>query len=242
MKFIIHNSVKPLYLWAMFELFTETPENSSYLIGLAGLLFASFTSLFSVVNPLAAMPLFLSLTDRFSETERIHTAQKASLYMFGVLLTFLLIGTFILSFFGISLSGIRIAGGLIIMRAAYSMLNPEKGGKKLTDEDEAAAMEKEDISFSPLALPLLSGPGSIAVVIGFATQAQGPVDYLVNAISILLVVLLTYGILRLAPFSAKYIGPSGLNVMTRLMGFIALAISVQFILSGISRYFGIGVA
>lgn len=226
----------------MFELFTETPENSSYLIGLAGLLFASFTSLFSVVNPLAAMPLFLSLTDRFSETERIHTAQKASLYMFGVLLTFLLIGTFILSFFGISLSGIRIAGGLIIMRAAYSMLNPEKGGKKLTDEDEAAAMEKEDISFSPLALPLLSGPGSIAVVIGFATQAQGPVDYLVNAISILLVVLLTYGILRLAPFSAKYIGPSGLNVMTRLMGFIALAISVQFILSGISRYFGIGVA
>lgn len=125
------------------------------------------------------------------------------------------------------------------MRAAYSMLNPEKSGRKLTDEDQAAAMEKDDISFSPLALPLLSGPGSIAVVIGFATQADGIPDYLINAVSIFLVVIFTYGILRLAPFLGKYIGPAGLNVLTRLMGFIALAISVQFILSGISRYFGI---
>ncbi len=225
----------------MFEFVADTiPEQTAYLIGTGALLFASFTSLFSVVNPLAAMPLFLSLTDRFSEKERIQTAKKASFYMFGVLITFLLIGTYILSFFGISLAGIRIAGGLIIMRAAYSMLNPEKGGRKLTDEDEAAAMEKDDISFSPLALPLLSGPGSIAVVIGFATQAEGINDYVINGISIVLVVLVTYGILRLAPISAKYIGPAGLNVMTRLMGFIALAISVQFILSGISRYFGLG--
>lgn len=224
----------------MFEIIAETmPEQSSYLIGAGALLFASFTSLFSVVNPLAAMPLFLSLTERFDERERIQTAKRASIYMFGVLIVFLLLGTYILNFFGISLAGIRIAGGLIIMRAAYSMLNPEKGGKKLTDEDEAAALEKEDISFSPLALPLLSGPGSIAVVIGFATQAEGVSHFVVNGISIFMVVVSTYILLRLAPISAKYIGPTGLNVMTRLMGFIALAISVQFILSGISRYFGI---
>lgn len=226
----------------MFELISEAmPEQTIAIIGIAGLLFASFTSLFSVVNPLAAMPIFLSLTDRFNEKNRINTAKRACFYMFGILITFLLIGTFILSFFGISLAGIRIAGGLIIMRAAYSMLNPETGGKKLTDEDEPAAMEKDDVSFSPLALPLLSGPGSIAVVIGFATQAGGISDYIINGFSIVLVVLITYGILRLAPISARYIGPSGLNVMTRLMGFIALAISVQFILSGISRYFGIGI-
>jgi len=223
----------------MYQLISDAiPEHSTTILGIAGLLFASFTSLFSVVNPLAAMPLFLSLTDRFSEQERIQTANKATLYMLGVLLTFLLIGTFILSFFGISLAGIRIAGGLIIMRAGYSMLNPEKGGRKLTEEDEAAALEKEDISFSPLALPLLSGPGSIAVVIGFATQASGATDYLINGAAVVLVVAVTYGILRLAPISAKYIGYTGLNVMTRLMGFIALAISVQFILSGISRYYG----
>jgi multiple antibiotic resistance protein len=225
----------------MFESFSNSiPEHTTYFLGIAGLLFASFTSLFSVVNPLAAMPVFLSLTDRFSENERIHTAKKSAVYMFGILIIFLLIGTYILSFFGISLPGVRIAGGLIIMRAAYSMLNPDKAGKKLTVEDEAAAMEKEDISFSPLALPLLSGPGSIAVVISFATQAQEATDYLIHAVAILLVVLVTYGILRIAPISAKYIGPAGLNVLTRLMGFIALAISVQFILSGISQYFGIG--
>lgn len=224
----------------MFEIIAESiPEHTTSIVGIAGLLFASFTSLFSVVNPLAAMPLFLSLTDRFNEGERVKTAKKASIYMFAILFTFLLIGTFILSFFGISLAGIRIAGGLIIMRAAYSMLNPEKAGVKLTEEDQAAAMIKEDVSFSPLALPLLSGPGSIAVVIGFATQAEGIPDYLINAVSIILVVIVTFGILRLAPLLARYIGPAGLNVMTRLMGFIALAISVQFILSGISRYFGI---
>jgi len=226
----------------MIELISEAiPEHTVIVLGMAGLLFASFTSLFSVVNPLAAMPIFVSLTDRFSERERIQTAKKASFYMMGVLITFLLIGTFILSFFGISLAGIRIAGGLIIMRAAYSMLNPETGGRKLTDEDEAAAKEKEDISFSPLALPLLSGPGSIAVVIGFATQAEGVTDYLINGASVLLVACITYGLLRLAPISARYIGPTGLNVMTRLMGFIALAISVQFILSGISRYYGLNI-
>lgn len=226
----------------MFELIADTisEDSTSYFLQWGGLLFASFTSLFSVVNPLAAMPLFLSLTDRFDNTERVYTAQKASVYMFGVLIVFLLIGTFILSFFGISLPGIRIAGGLIIMRTAYSMLNPEKSGKKLTEEDEKAALEKEDISFSPLALPLLSGPGSIAVVIGFATQAEGLIDYVINGISILLVVIATYILLRLAPISARYIGYTGLNVMTRLMGFIALAISVQFILSGIGKYFGIG--
>jgi len=226
----------------MIELISEVTNGSStYFISTAALLIASFTSLFSVVNPLAAMPVFLSLTNRFEEKERARTAKWASIYMFGVLIVFLLIGTFVLSFFGISLPGVRIAGGLIIMRAGYSMLNPEDPGKKLTDEDQAAAMEKADISFSPLALPLLSGPGSIAVVIGFASQATGVHDYMVNAISIFLVVVVSYILLRLAPISAKYIGQTGLNVMTRLMGFIVLAISVQFILSGISQYFNIAV-
>jgi len=205
------------------------------------LFIASFTSLFSVVNPLAAMPVFLSLTNRFTHSERAKTATKASIYMFAILIVFLFIGTYLLSFFGISLPGVRIAGGLIIMRAGYAMLNPDDSGKKLTEEDEAAALEKEDVSFSPLALPLLSGPGSIAVVIGFASQATSPVDYAVNAISIFLVVLVTYILLRLAPISARYIGYTGLNVMTRLMGFIVMAISVQFILSGISQYFNIGI-
>lgn len=224
----------------MFEFVSDIPSSEgSYLFGAFALLLASFTSLFSVANPLAAIPVFLSLTNRFTDEDRKKTAKKASIFMFGILIVFFLIGTYLLSFFGISLPGVRIAGGLIIMRSGYSMLNPEDPGKKLTEEGKAAALEKEDVSFSPLALPILSGPGSIAVVIGFASQATGPGDYLVNAISISLVVMTSYLFMRLAPISQRYIGYTGLNVMTRLMGFIVLAISVQFILSGISQYFNI---
>lgn len=227
----------------MFELISESalPDNGSFLFTSIALLLASFTSLFSVANPLAAIPVFLSLTNRFTDEERVRTAKKASIYMFALLIIFLLIGTYVLNFFGISLPGVRIAGGLIIMRSGYAMLNPEDPGKKLTEEGKAAAMEKEDVSFSPLALPILSGPGSLAVVIGFASQATGPTEYLIHALSIVLVVVISYALLRLAPISQKYIGYTGLNVMTRLMGFIVLAISVQFILSGISQYFNLNI-
>ena len=120
------------------------------------------------------------------------------------------------------------------------MLNPETGGKKLSDEDKEAAMEKEDVSFSPLAMPLLSGPGSIAVVIGFGSQASGVVDYIINGVAVFLVALLAWGILRVAPWLNKLIGKSGMTVITRMMGFIALAIGVQFVINGIAKFYGIG--
>lgn len=220
-------------------LFQADGETSMLLLGTMGLLAASFTSLLSIANPPAAIPLFLSLTSRYSDRERKSTAKWISFYVFLVLTVFLFAGTAILSFFGISLSGIRIAGGLIIMRAAFSMLNPEKGGRKLTEEDQEEARGKDDISFSPMAMPMLSGPGSIAVVISFATQADGMFDYLVHTVSITLVALISYIVLRTAPVIMKYMGTTGMNVMTRMMGFIALAISVQFILSGVNLFFGL---
>ena len=213
---------------------------STSVMGTGALLFASFSSLFSVVNPITAMPVFMSLTEDESDKEKARTARKASVYMFFVLIIFLLAGTYILSFFGISLPGIRIAGGLVIMRAGFSMLNPETGGRKLSDEDEEAAKEKQDISFSPLAMPLLSGPGSIAVVIGFGSQASGVVDYVINGVAVFLVALLAWGILRVAPWLNKLIGKSGMTVITRMMGFIALAIGVQFVINGIAKFYGIG--
>lgn len=212
---------------------------STYLLGTVTLFFTAFTSIISVANPLAAMPVFLSLTERNTDRERISIAQKSSFYMFLVLIIFLLAGTYIMSFFGISLPGIRIAGGLIILRAAFAMLNPDVSEKKISDEAEEAAKQKEDISFSPMAMPMLSGPGSIAVVIGLASQADGIMDLFVMSVAIILVALISYGVLRLAPFSARYIGPTGMNAVTRMMGFIAMAIGVQFILNGISKFFGV---
>lgn len=224
----------------MFEEFlAQNNFFASYLSGTAALLVAAFTSIISVANPLAAMPVFVSLTEKNTNSERITIAKKSSFYMFLVLIIFLLAGTYIMSFFGISLPGIRIAGGLIILRAAYAMLNPSYSERKISEETQEAAKEKEDISFSPMAMPMLSGPGSIAVVIGLASQAEGLLDLAVMSLAIILVALLSYGVLRLAPFSTKYIGPSGMSAITRMMGFIAMAIGVQFILNGISKFFGV---
>lgn len=213
---------------------------SSYVVGAATYLLAAFTSIISVANPLGAMPVFVSLTNHNTDDERAAIAQKASFYMFLILTLFLLAGTYIMSFFGISLPGIRIAGGLIIMRAAYVMLTPGSDERKLTDEDKEAAKSKEDVSFSPMAMPMLSGPGSIAVVIGLASQAEGFADLLIVTIAIILCAIVAYSILRLAPFSAKYIGPTGMSAITRMMGFIAMCIAVQFILNGIASFFGLG--
>ena len=221
------------------EILSQSNFFVDYVSSSTTLFIAAFTSIISVANPLAAMPVFLSLTEHNSDSERSAIAQKSSLYMFLVLVIFLLAGNYIMSFFGISLSGIRIAGGLIILRAAYSMLNPGDPERKLSKEAQEAAKLKEDVSFSPMAMPMLSGPGSIAVVIGLASQATGIIDLIIMTGAIVLVASISYGILRLAPFSAKYIGPTGMGAITRMMGFIAMAIGVQFILNGISRFFGV---
>lgn len=224
----------------MEDLFNDIVPFSSSVIGVGALLIASFSSIFSVANPVAAMPVFMSLTEDNTDEERARTALKASVYMFLVLLVFLLAGTYILSFFGLSLPGMRIAGGLIILRAGYSMLNPDQSGRKLSKEEADAAREKNDISFSPLAMPLLSGPGSIAVVIGLGSQVRNGFDYIVITMAIFMTALIAYGLLRVSPRLVKYIGRSGMSVMTRMMGFIALCIGVQFIINGIAKFYGIG--
>lgn len=223
----------------MGELLNDIISFSTDVMGTGALLITSFTSLFSVVNPITAMPVFMSLTEQNTADEKAKMARKASIYMFCILVVFLFVGTYILSFFGISLSGIRIAGGLVIMRAGFSMLNPETSGRKLTRKDKEAAMDKEDVSFSPLAMPLLSGPGSIAIVIGFGSQASGPVDFIIHSVAIFLIAFLAWSIMRVSPWLSKAIGRSGMTATTRMMGFIALAIGVQFVINGIASFFGL---
>ena len=212
---------------------------STDFMGTGALLIASFTSLFSVVNPLAAMPVFLTLVEDHPLEDQIRTARKSAIYMFLVLATFSIFRDFHSFIFGISLPGIMIAGGFVIMRAGFSMMNPETGGRKLSKKDQEAAMTKEDVSFSPIAMPLLAGPGSIAVVIGFGSQANSIDDYIINTIAVFLCACVAWGIIRVAPWLTTVIGRSGMIVITRMMGFIALSIGVQFVINGISSFFGL---
>lgn len=201
-------------------------------------LLASFTSLLSIANPFAAMPFFLAMTDGDSNEHRRQQAMKASLYMVLILAVFLLGGNYIISFFGISLEGIRIAGGLLIIKMAYSMLDPESQGRKINAADHSEAYRKPDISFSPLAMPMLAGPGSIALILGLASQAASVMDYLVISLAIVLVALASFGLLVVSRKLTQMMGRTGMTALTRMMGFIALTIGVQFIINGVRPIIG----
>ncbi|OGI20244.1 MAG: hypothetical protein A3B68_05315 [Candidatus Melainabacteria bacterium RIFCSPHIGHO2_02_FULL_34_12] len=200
--------------------------SNEYLLFFVG----SFVSLFSIVDPMLAVPVFVSLTEKYSPQKRIEIAEQASIYALGVMLIFFIAGGLILKFFGISLEGLRIAGGLMIIASAVEMLQKkERLLPKEQDESEA----KDDISFSPLAMPLLSGPGSIAVIIGMTTDAKTWLYYPVILFTIILVAILCYIFLRLAPMISQKMGSTAMSSFNRIMGFILLCIGVQYIVNGV---------
>ena len=153
--------------------------------------------------------------------------------MVGILVAFLIGGTFIMNFFGLSLPGMRIAGGLLVAGIGASMLSPPAGRAGPDDRETAAARAKRDISFTPLAMPTLSGPGSIAVTLGFSSLARGTLDYGAIILGILFVAGVTYTALRLSGRIVKVIGVNGMSALTRIMGFLLLCVGVQFVVNGV---------
>ena len=198
-------------------------------------------TLLPIMNPFSTMPLFLSLTARFGDKRRNREARLACLYSFGLLVSFLMLGAAIIDFFGISVPGIRVAGGLIISVIGSRMLF---GGALAKPSGPEPAAE-EEIAFTPLAMPSLAGPGSLSVVLTAATQIQRnhPEQYqLVYAgviFGMALTVIFAWIVLRAATPIARLLGPSGIDAMTRIFGFLLIAIGVQFLLTGVSDFFGL---
>ena len=190
----------------------------------------SFVSLFSIVDPLVAVPIFVTLTEKYSPKKRLKIAKDASVSVLCILLSFLIAGGLILKFFGISIEGIRIAGGLMIIATAAEMLQKKE---RLLPVEQQESEEKEDIAFSPLAMPILSGPGSIAVIIGMTTDAKSFDHYLAIFFVICLVALCCYLFLSLAHIISHKLGPTTMRSFNRIMGFILLCIGVQYIVNGV---------
>jgi MarC family membrane protein len=138
---------------------------------------ATFLALFPIVNPFGGVPIFFSLTSDFSPGERNHTALKTATYVTVILIFFMFLGRFVLSFFGISLPVLKIAGGLIVANTAWGMVT---ASSRITAAESHEASTKQDISLTPMAMPSLSGPGSIGVVMGLAANADSMVAYLGN--------------------------------------------------------------
>jgi multiple antibiotic resistance protein len=199
------------------------------------LFIAVFGSLFSVVNPMGAVPVFLAMTPDYTAQERNRTARNTSIYFVLILTAFFLAGSYILNFFGVSLDALRIAGGLMILSSGYALSSGKfSENRAMSDEIKEEALQKEDISFAPMAMPLLSGPGSISLLISmFAEHTDLPSRAVVASV-IAFTGLSIYLILRVSPQLFKYFGVAGIKAISRIMGFIVMALGVQYIITGIT--------
>ena len=199
-------------------------------------IFLAFIAILPVVNPFSAPPIFISITEGLTADERERQARKASIYAFIILLVSFLAGTFILKFFSISLPAVQIAGGLLISRTAFQMLGPQREHHQ-TNAEEQEAREKEDVSFIPLAMPLLSGPGAMAVMINLATRVAHWTEWVIISIAAAAVCVITYFVLIESVRLVRVLGVNGMNALSKLMGFLLLCMAVQFIINGVSTTF-----
>lgn len=191
------------------------------------LFITSFISLFALINPLSALPVFISLTDGNLPEWRDSQIRKTCIYIIIICVSSYFIGTHILNFFGISINSLKIAGGIIISRSGFLLLNAQHK-RDVSDKIREESMEKEDISFSPLAMPLLSGPGSMSLLINMSIENQGKISKdLVIVAAIIAVVICIYVIFSIAPKILKRTGQAGLTSISKVMGFLVLAIGIE---------------
>lgn len=196
---------------------------------------ATLFSLFSIVDPPGAIPVYVALTDDRPQAERNKIALQTSFYFFIILVSFFVAGNYILSFFGLTIHSLRIAGGMTLLISGFGLLSGRFAKRRGYDKDvEKHAQEhKQDIAFSPMAMPMLSGPGSISYLITQYNQHPTLGERVYIMAAIVAVAVMVWGCLRLAPFLFKVFGAGGLNAIARIMGFIVIAIGVQFIVDGL---------
>lgn len=190
-------------------------------------------SLFSVVNPLGAVPMYLTLTSDSPRAHQKQMARKTAMWFLIILTAFFLAGTIILDFFGISLNALRIAGGVIIVNSGFGLLNSKFEERRMDDQMEVEAQASDDISFTPMAMPMLSGPGSISLLIGlFAAQSEWVSRGLILGV-ITMMAGLIWVTLHFAPILFRLLGRAGLVALSRIMGFLVMAIGIQMLAYGI---------
>ena len=189
-----------------------------------------FTSFFTLTNPLGTMPVFPTMTNGMSDDERKTIVRRATIVSFITLMVFTFSGQFLFKFFGISTNGFRIAGGIIIFTIGFDMLQARYSKAKLKDEEVKTYVN--DISITPLAIPMLCGPGAIANGIMLMEDANTLIKKILLVSVIASVYFITFLILRASTRLNKYMGETGNNVMMRLMGLILMVIAVECFVSG----------
>lgn len=194
-----------------------------------------FAALFSVINPLGTVPVFVGLTSDESVKERNKTSLLTAINVLVILIISFFAGTYLLAFFGISLNALRIAGGMIIVTSGFALLtgtfSKHKGMKNKRVQKDLDNREK--FSLTPLAIPMLAGPGSISLLITFNQQYQKTSDILFVILAVFAVGLATFIILRSSHYISRLLGASGINAISRIVGFIVISIGVEYISSAV---------
>ncbi len=194
---------------------------------------ATFLALFPIVDPFGGIPIFFTMTSAWTTKARNRTALKTGLWVFVILVTFLFVGRFVLSFFGISLPVLKIAGGLIVANTAWGMVTSHA---RITPEESQEAEDKEDISLTPLAMPLMSGPGAIGVVMGLAAHVDSSASYIGMVIGIAAVALSVFLFFLMGGPLVRRLGPSAVGAINKIFGFLILAIAVQLVWDGVADF------
>ncbi len=204
------------------------------MVEIAGLALATF---FATIGPLDVAAMFAVLTANQTDQQRRTTAIRGTLIGAGILLTFALVGEFLLARLGISLAALRAAGGILLLLIGIDMVFARSsGGTSTTDDEAEEAIAKTDISVFPLATPLIAGPGAMGAAILLMANQEGDIARQAIVIaSLLAVLLLTFVSLRLSGRIQRVLGVTGMHVITRVMGVLLTALAVQFIFDGIKQ-------
>ena len=193
-----------------------------------------FTSFFTLINPISILPVFLGLTSELDKKHQLEIARRAVFSALLILLGFAFSGQFLFKFFGISVDSFRIVGGAIFFVVGFDMLNarlsPIKGGK-----DDISKVGK-DIAITPLAIPMLCGPGAITNAIVLMEDATTIAHKFAFVAAVLVVIMLAYLIFAFSTKIVRYLGETGINVMLRIMGLIIMVIAVEFFKAGITPF------
>ena len=195
--------------------------------------FKIFIALIALVNPLGVLPMFISLTQDFTPAQKQRAIRTAAFTVVAVITTCALLGEQIIKFFGISTASLQVAGGLLILLMSLSMLNAQPSGAKTTAEERDEAEHKDTIGVVPLGIPLLTGPGAMSTVIVLAGKSHHASDYVALIGSGVVIAALVWLTLQMAQPIARFMGRTGINIATRIMGLLVAAVAVEFIVEGL---------
>ena len=198
--------------------------------------FKFFVALLAIVNPIGAIPIVIALTADASDEEFRRTTKTTVISVLVILLAALLTGELLLGFFGISVSSFRVAGGILLLLMALSMLHARQSAITFSRE-EARDGGRESVAVVPISMPLLAGPGAISTVILYTQKSKEPLHYLFMGLDILLIALVLWLAFLAIPWISRHTTQTGINIFSRVMGLILAAIAVEFIANGVKGLF-----